>query len=969
MNEMVPGLTGDKMSASEANSKIDVLDSLESIQEKLENAKCVAGNIESNGPLSFSKVIFWCLSFSGRSMKFGKQAFTEHSDLVKAFAAKRVSPQELKEGVAVGLDSLMAPVRAQFKPGSKLAKLAAEAYPSSPGGEAASSTKQVSSASTPAAPPAPAPKQKWQFYADKSVLPSARLACELSFTLSTTMSVSTIAAAPKGSYVQPGFPALISEDGITSICGASAIVSLALGGHPNPNASSWAEWLELNSQAIGDACTGAAPAGKALKDLEQALKDPALFGAASEGVQPVEVLLFTALLPGFGQCPTISSDFPTIQAWFDKMSSSSPALYTAVLAHAMGVPAAPPKPPQPPAPFHGNLVPMLRAVFAEALAKAFPGKKGGVFEPHVAKCTSGGKGPSRGEYQFNSAMGIYKVLKESGEGGFKAPRDVAQAVADCVPAHPAIDHMDVAPQGFVNVHLSKEWTGAQLSDIVLPKGICSGMTGPKRRCVVDFSSPNIAKEMHVGHLRSTIIGESICRFLEFAGHEVLRVNHTGDWGTQFGMLITHLMDQFPNFLGERPPIGDLQKFYKESKVRFDNEEEFKKRSHEAVVRLQAGAEKERLTGECCPEVAGWKLLCDISREEFKKIYDRLEVTLEEKGESFYNPMLAQTVTDLLKIGVAEEEVTERGTCVLCKLDGYEQPLMVRKSDGGYGYDSTDMAAIRYRVDVEKGDWLIYVTDAGQSSHFQLIFEAAKKAKWVDANKVRLDHIGFGVVLSPEGGKFKTRSGQTVRLVDLLDEAKVRSLKVITEKNAPAPAKDGKEGAPAEGMLSQADIEAAAPVMGYGAVKYADLANKLDKDYTFDFDAMLNFAGNTAVYLMYAYARIQSIFAKAGCTGEARKKLLASGTSPALAMPEEWELAVQLLHCGDVFEQVYLTLHPHHMCTFLYELAEKINQFCGSKKCRVLGSETQDQKLVLLHMCSETLKIGMSLVGLGVVERL
>ena len=353
-------------------------------------------------------------------------------------------------------------------------------------------------------------------------------------------------------------------------------------------------------------------------------------------------------------------------------------------------------------------------------------------------------------------------------------------------------------------------------------------------------------------------------------------------------------------------------------VRFDAEEEFKKRSHEAVVRLQRGAETERVTGETCPEVegagfatsaaydasassicssviapstsspssilpsvsvslsvscspsvlltvcppdclspllrisltvralltvvvslahspgfAGWKLLCDISREEFKKIYDRLNVTLYEKGESFYNPLLPKTVDDLLALGVAEEEVTERGTCVLCKIEGSEQPLIARKSDGGYGYDSTDLAAIRYRVDEEKCDWLIYVTDSGQSSHFQLIFKAGRKAGWVP-DSVRLDHIGFGVVLSPEGGKFKTRSGQTVRLVDLLDEAMTRSKQVIDDKNEAAK------------LLSEAEVLAASPVMGYGAAKYADLANRLDKDYTFDFDAMLNFTGNTAV---------------------------------------------------------------------------------------------------------------------------
>jgi arginyl-tRNA synthetase len=563
--------------------------------------------------------------------------------------------------------------------------------------------------------------------------------------------------------------------------------------------------------------------------------------------------------------------------------------------------------------------------------------------------------------------------------------------------------------------------------------------------IVDFSSPNIAKEMHVGHLRSTIIGDSICRVLEWMGHEVLRRNHVGDWGTQFGMLITHLKDQFPNFLSERPPIADLQEFYKASKKRFDAEEDFKKRAYEAVVNLQQGAARAHAGEEECMEVKGWKILCDISRAEFDKIYSRLQVKdLEEKGESFYNPMLNQTVKDLIACGVARPEKTEKGTCTIAdnllitpphlhdnakktvvqdleegvgakkvKADLAEYkglgnlkvspekdqnskatgsyiatvewatradaeaamakaaaegikmvwcnpppPLMVQKSDGGFGYDSTDMAAIRYRVDEEKADWIIYVTDVGQSLHFQLIFDAARKAGWLNPEQVRVDHIGFGLVLAPEGGKFKTRSGDTVRLVDLLDEAKDRALAVIAENNK-------------DDFLTPDEVANAGPIMGYGAVKYADLANVLDKDYTFDFDKMLNFKGNTAVYLLYAYARVQSIFRKCAMEGADREAFSKKNVKPAMEQPEEVEIAMHLVRFGETVDNILLDLHPHHITDFAYKLAELMQKFCGSKNCKVLGSDpdVQSARLALLHLANSTLGLCMNLVGIDTLDKL
>eukprot|EP00658_Telonema_sp_P-2_P056989 TRINITY_DN4544_c0_g1_i2.p1 TRINITY_DN4544_c0_g1~~TRINITY_DN4544_c0_g1_i2.p1 ORF type:complete len:1395 (-),score=397.84 TRINITY_DN4544_c0_g1_i2:129-4313(-) len=853
MNEMVPGLTGDKMSASEPASKIDILDTSQDIRAKLLGAFCEPGNIEKNGPLGFSKVIFWCLSFTGRTIKIGQHEFSEHAELVKAFAAKKVSPAELKEAVAGALDLLMDPVRQAFKQGTALRALANKAYPStdaarttttSTGSDAVACKQPTTKPPVQAKPPV----QEWLYYCPSTVPALEKLQCELALASSTTIKTKPASTAPKA-LPSLRMPALISADGTTFISGANAICTLALG-HMDAEARSWMEWTELNQPAMIQAASNSHnPDLTALQQLESALQAGSTLGCQPGRLAPVQVALFAGLLAGFGQNSLMErKGFGSIQSWFDGLAQTYPAVYTAVLAHAMA-PTDVLAPPAQPAAAHkcrdfaGALLPMLHDIMAQALASTFPGETGPEFAAQIAKAEKAAKGPPRGEYQLNSCMAIFKVFKDRGLSDYKSPGAVAKAVADHVPDHDAIAKVDSSPQGFLNIHINREWVKCKLMEHVLPTGICMVPAPAKRNCLVDFSSPNIAKEMHVGHLRSTIIGESVARFLEFAGHNVERVNHVGDWGTQFGMLITHLMDTFPDFLNNRPPIADLQKFYKESKNRFDDEPEFATRAHQAVVRLQSGAEKERLSGESCPEVQGWKLLCDISRCEFQKIYDRLNVTVDEIGESFYNPMLPKTVEDLLGLGVAEEETTDRGTCVLCKLDGYKQPLIVRKSDGGYGYDSTDMAAIRYRANETKADWIIYVTDSGQGSHFELIFQAAKKAQWVDSNKVRLDHIGFGVVLSPEGGKFKSRSGDTVRLVDLLDEAKARAKAVISEKNAPA---EGSEVAP---LLSPADVEAACPIMGYGAVKYADLRNKFDNDYTFDFDRMLDFTGNTAVYLM------------------------------------------------------------------------------------------------------------------------
>lgn len=364
------------------------------------------------------------------------------------------------------------------------------------------------------------------------------------------------------------------------------------------------------------------------------------------------------------------------------------------------------------------------------------------------------------------------------------------------------------------------------------RGTKTPYVGEKKRAILDFSSPNIAKEMHVGHLRSTIIGESIARLLEFFGYDTLRLNHLGDWGTQFGMLIAHLKDKFPNYMTEPPPIGDLQMFYKESKKRFDEDEEFKARAYECVVKLQ----------RYDPEIIkGWKLICDISRKEFEHIYKELDIKLVERGESFYQKLMDEVVQEFEKKQLVE---VDEGRKIVFTPDS-SVPLTIVKSDGGYTYDTSDLAAIKNRLITEKGDILLYIVDAGQAVHFHAIFSAAKLIGWYQPHH-RVEHVEFGVVLGEDKKKFKTRSGDTVRLRDLLNEGLKRALDKLKEKER-------------DKVLTPEQLSAAQKAIAYGCIKYADLAHNRTNEYIFSFDKMLDDKGNTAVYMLYAYTRIRYFF--------------------------------------------------------------------------------------------------------------
>ncbi|XP_064636774.1 arginine--tRNA ligase, cytoplasmic-like [Lineus longissimus] len=550
-----------------------------------------------------------------------------------------------------------------------------------------------------------------------------------------------------------------------------------------------------------------------------------------------------------------------------------------------------------------------------------------------------------GDYQCNSAMAISGLLKASGQK--VNPREIAQNIINCVPENSFFSKIEIAGPGFINVHLNKVFIAEQVTEL-LKEGVKPPLLDGKKRVVVDFSSPNIAKEMHVGHLRSTIIGESISRLCTFVGHDVLRINHVGDWGTQFGMLITHLKDKFPNFKTVSPPIGDLQAFYKESKVLFDADEDFKKRAYQAVVKLQAHDPEYHLA---------WQLICDVSRKEFQKIYDRLGVTLVERGESFYQDLMVDLIKDLEAQG---KLVTEEGRKLMWS-DKSTIPLTMVKTDGGYTYDTSDMAALKQRLVDERGDWLIYVVDQGQAMHFQAIFGAAEKLPWLDPKKHRVEHVGFGVVLGEDRKKFKTRSGDTVRLVDLLDEGLAKARASLEQKER-------------HKVLNKEELKAAENAIAYGCIKYADLSHKRNLDYVFSFDKMLDDKGNTAVYLLYACTRIRSIIRNAGQTSEGLRQ--AAATTPlALEHPTEWRLAITILKFTEIICRILDDLFLHTLCEYLYELSQVFTDFYDVCYCVEKDRKTGEvikvhmSRLLLCEATSSIMTAGFNILGITPVEKM
>lgn len=576
----------------------------------------------------------------------------------------------------------------------------------------------------------------------------------------------------------------------------------------------------------------------------------------------------------------------------------------------------------------------VTAVFTKALHIAFPEAAAhGVSTAEVTRCSV----PKQGDYQCNSAMGVFGRLKGKSPLATN-PRAVAQAIVDNLPETSLLNNKSVviAGPGFINCRLKTEFLQDRVG-LVLSAGVQPPPL-KKQKVAVDFSSPNIAKEMHVGHLRSTIIGDTVCRLLEFCNHEVLRINHVGDWGTQFGMLICHLQDSFPDVEKNAPNLTDLTAFYKGAKKRFDEEPEFKARAQLQVTYLQSPDPKVNADSRKL-----WNLLCDISRKEFDKVYDRLGVTLEEFGESFYNPIIPGIIDELEAAKKLKD--SDGATCMFVNGDD-KVPLMLRKSNGGFGYDSTDMAAVSYRLRDLKCDWVIYITDAGQADHFKMVFKGAEQAGWKPVQ--RLDHIGFGVVCGDDGKRFKTRSGATVRLVDLLDAARDRMEVSLAER-----VKEGKS------PLPEKDVAMAAEAIGYGAVKYFDLKQNPSTNYIFNYDKMLDTRGDTAVYLLQQHARICSIISKSGCDVEQLKKTV----KVVLEHDKERELALELCQLGDVISAVLKDINQtHRLCDFLYQLATKFSEFFTNCKC-IDNGKANESRILLCEATAVIMRKTFSLLGI------
>lgn len=593
-----------------------------------------------------------------------------------------------------------------------------------------------------------------------------------------------------------------------------------------------------------------------------------------------------------------------------------------------------------------GLVNSLNKIFSGALRHALPlvlslpPPDNDALEAVITRCGN----PKFGDFQCNNAMKLSKLLKSCpAHAGSAAPKDLANAIVNSLPVNTLISEASVMPNGFINIRVASSVLISTLTGIVT-----QGIRPPvmeKKKVLVDFSSPNIAKEMHVGHLRSTIIGDALCRMLEFCGHDVHRVNHVGDWGTQFGMLISYLQEAYPDILVTPPNITDLTKIYKAAKERFDVDEDFKTRSRNNVVKLQGG-------DAACAAI--WNLLCDISRLEFQRVYDALDVTLTEVGESFYNAMIPPVLDELTSLGLTETE----DKLLLSRLPHFDIPLILRKSDGGYGYDSTDMAAINYRLKALDRDWLIYITDAGQMGHFHKVFDVAKSAGWAPAGQ-RLDFIGFGVVCGEDGKRFKTRSGDTVRLIDLLDAAKDRMTLSLQHRKD-----EGKTS------LSEEEITTAAATIGYGAVKYFDLKQNPITNYIFNYDRMLDTKGDTAVYLLFAYARVSSILRK----GHDEKGFDAHSLSVqelestiSLDDPAERALAFELLQFGEVLRSTLNELMPNKLCEYLKEVSVKLTDFVT--KCHVLNSKETCSRLILCESTRIVMSKLFSLLGIGTLDQI
>ncbi|WP_318376803.1 arginine--tRNA ligase [Enterobacter sp.] len=541
-----------------------------------------------------------------------------------------------------------------------------------------------------------------------------------------------------------------------------------------------------------------------------------------------------------------------------------------------------------------------------------------------------------GDYQANGVMAVAKKLG-------MPPRQVAEQVLTHLDLSGIASKVEIAGPGFINIFLEPAFLAAQVDQALASDRLGVSRPAPQT-VVVDYSAPNVAKEMHVGHLRSTIIGDASVRTLEFLGHNVIRANHVGDWGTQFGMLIAFLELKQQENAGEMA-LADLEEFYRAAKTHYDADEAFAERARNYVVKLQSG-------DEYCREM--WRKLVDITMTQNQITYERLNVTLTRKdvmGESLYNPMLPGIVADLKEKGLAVE--SEGATVVF--LDEYKnkegEPMgvIIQKKDGGYLYTTTDIACAKYRYETLHADRVLYYIDSRQHQHLMQAWTIVRKAGYVP-DSVPLEHHMFGMMLGKDGKPFKTRAGGTVKLADLLDEALERARRLVAEKNPDMPADE---------------LEKLANAVGIGAVKYADLSKSRTTDYIFDWDNMLAFEGNTAPYMQYAYTRVLSVFRKAGLD-----ESTLSDAPVILTEDREVQLAARLMQFEETLTVVAREGTPHVMCTYLYDLAGLFSGFY--EHCPILSAEnetTRQSRLKLALLTAKTLKLGLDTLGIETVERM
>jgi len=533
--------------------------------------------------------------------------------------------------------------------------------------------------------------------------------------------------------------------------------------------------------------------------------------------------------------------------------------------------------------------------------------------------------PEFGDYQFNGAMALSKKLA-------KNPREIASQLIENLDLSGILAKAEIAGPGFINLWLNPLWIATQCETAVGDERLNIAKRKNPMKVVVDYSGPNMAKQMHVGHLRSTIIGDTLANLLTFLGDEVIRQNHIGDWGTQFGMLIAYLEEKDED---GSVSLKDLEQFYKDAKGRFDADAAFADKAREYVVKIQSGDAH-------CLEL--WQKFIDISLGHCEEVYEKLNVNLtrdDVRAESFYNDDLGSVVKDLDTAGSLQE--SDGAKCVF--LEGDEIPVIIQKGDGGYLYATTDLAALRYRANILGAKRISYVVDARQSGHFKQVFRVAKEAGFV-AQDVKLEHIAFGTMMDKGGKPFKTRDGGTVKLIDLLDEAVVKAKTAIKDKE----------------NYTEAEVEALAKIIGIGAVKYADLAINRESNYVFNWDKMLSFDGNTSLYMQYAYARIQSIFRRFDAEVEG---------DIIIGDALEHRLAVMLLRFEDILDRAATDASPNQITSYLYELATLFMRFYEQNPMLKEGVDeaTKMSRLQLADLTAKTIKQGLELLGIQVVNKL